>query len=81
VIAGLKTEIAKMKVGPGTAPGMDMGPLVTKPHFEKVKGYVDQGVKEGATLVVDGRGLTGRRAMKTATSSAPACSTTSSPAW
>ena len=57
VIAGLKAEIAKMKVGPGTAPGMDMGPLVTKPHFEKVKGYVDQGVKEGATLVVDGRGL------------------------
>jgi len=58
VIAGLKTEISKMKVGPGAAPGMDMGPLVTKPHFEKVKGYVDQGVKEGATLVVDGRGLT-----------------------
>ena len=57
VIEGLKAEIAKMKVGPGTAPGMDMGPLVTKPHFEKVKGYVDQGVKEGATLVVDGRGL------------------------
>ena len=48
---------AKMKVGPGTAPGMDMGPLVTKAHFEKVKGYVDQGVAEGATLVVDGRGL------------------------
>jgi malonate-semialdehyde dehydrogenase (acetylating)/methylmalonate-semialdehyde dehydrogenase len=47
-----------MKVGPGTAPGMDMGPLVTKPHFEKVKAYVDQGVAEGATLVVDGRGLT-----------------------
>ncbi|MBL8372914.1 MAG: CoA-acylating methylmalonate-semialdehyde dehydrogenase [Burkholderiaceae bacterium] len=58
VIAGLKAEIAKMKVGPGTAPGMDMGPLVTKPHFEKVKAYVDQGVAEGATLVVDGRGLT-----------------------
>jgi malonate-semialdehyde dehydrogenase (acetylating)/methylmalonate-semialdehyde dehydrogenase len=57
VIAGLKVEIAKMKVGPGTAPGMDMGPLITKPHFEKVKGYVDQGVKEGATLVVDGRNL------------------------
>jgi len=57
VIAGLKVEIAKMKVGPGTAPGMDMGPLITKPHFEKVKGYVDQGVKEGATLVVDGRQL------------------------
>jgi malonate-semialdehyde dehydrogenase (acetylating)/methylmalonate-semialdehyde dehydrogenase len=57
MVAGLKVEIAKMKVGPGTAPGMDMGPLITKQHFEKVKGYVDQGVKEGATLVVDGRQL------------------------
>jgi malonate-semialdehyde dehydrogenase (acetylating)/methylmalonate-semialdehyde dehydrogenase len=57
VIEALKVEIAKMKVGPGTDATCDMGPLVTKPHFEKVKGYVDQGVKEGATLVVDGRGL------------------------
>ena len=58
VIAGLKTEIAKMKVGPGTDNSNDMGPLVTKPHFEKVKAYVDSGVAEGATLVVDGRGVT-----------------------
>jgi len=58
VVAALKVEIAKMKVGPGTDATSDMGPLVTKPHFEKVKGYVDQGVKEGAQLVVDGRGLT-----------------------
>jgi len=57
VVEALKVEIAKMKVGPGTDAACDMGPLVTKPHFEKVKGYVDQGVKEGATLVVDGRGL------------------------
>ena len=57
IIAGLKTEITKMQVGPGTAPGMDMGPLVTKAHFEKVRGYVEQGVREGATLVVDGRNL------------------------
>ena len=49
--------IAKMKVGPGTDAACDMGPLVTKAHFEKVKGYVDQGVAEGATLVVDGRGV------------------------
>ena len=34
-----------------------MGPLVTKQHFEKVQGYVEQGVKEGAKLVVDGRGV------------------------
>ena len=57
VVAALKVEIAKMKVGPGTDAACDMGPLVTQPHFEKVKAYVDQGVKEGAQLVVDGRGL------------------------
>ncbi len=57
VVAGLKVEIAKMKVGPGTNPTCDMGPLVSKAHFEKVKGYVDQGVLEGATLVVDGRNV------------------------
>ena len=58
VIEGLRREIDKMKVGPGTAPGMDMGPLVTRAHFEKVRAYVDQGVADGATLLVDGRGLT-----------------------
>jgi malonate-semialdehyde dehydrogenase (acetylating)/methylmalonate-semialdehyde dehydrogenase len=57
VVAGLKVEIAKMKVGPGTDASNDMGPLVTQAHFEKVKGYVDQGVLEGATLVVDGRNV------------------------
>jgi len=57
VIAGLKTEMAKMTVGSGFDAKSDMGPLVTKPHFEKVKGYVDQGVAEGATLLVDGRGV------------------------
>ena len=35
----------------------EMGPLVTKEHLDKVKGYVDLGVKEGAKLVVDGRNL------------------------
>ncbi|MBE7416410.1 MAG: CoA-acylating methylmalonate-semialdehyde dehydrogenase [Ideonella sp.] len=57
VVAALKAEIAKMTVGPGTASGADMGPLVTRAHFDKVRGYVDQGVAEGAKLVVDGRGL------------------------
>ncbi len=57
VIEGLRREIDKMKVGPGTQPGMDMGPLVTRAHFEKVRAYVDQGVAEGATLLVDGRAL------------------------
>ncbi|SCX40015.1 CoA-acylating methylmalonate-semialdehyde dehydrogenase [Variovorax sp. EL159] len=57
VVAGLSAEIAKMKVGPGNDNGNDMGPLVTKPHFEKVKAFVDAGVAAGAKLVVDGRGV------------------------
>ena len=57
MIAGLKIEIAKMKVGPGTDASNDMGPLVTKPHCEKVRGYVAKGVEEGATLLVDGRNV------------------------
>ncbi len=46
-----------IKVLPGDAAGAEMGPLVTGAHLEKVRGYVDLGVAEGATLVVDGRGL------------------------
>ncbi len=57
IVAGLKAEIAKMKVGPGTDCSNDMGPLVTREHYEKVKGYVDIGVAEGASLLVDGRAL------------------------
>lgn len=55
VVEALKVEIAQMKVGPGTDDRNDMGPLVTRQHYERVKAYVDSGVAEGATLVVDGR--------------------------
>jgi malonate-semialdehyde dehydrogenase (acetylating)/methylmalonate-semialdehyde dehydrogenase len=53
----LAPRVRALKVGPGTDPEAEMGPLVTRQHLEKVRGYVDQGVKEGAKLVVDGRGL------------------------
>jgi malonate-semialdehyde dehydrogenase (acetylating)/methylmalonate-semialdehyde dehydrogenase len=46
-----------MKVGAGCNNNNDMGPLITRPHCDKVRGYVDLGVEEGAELVVDGRGL------------------------
>jgi len=55
VVASLKAEIAKIKVGPGIDAGIDMGPLITREHCDKVRGYVEQGIREGATLVVDGR--------------------------
>ena len=57
VVGKLKAEIADLKVGPGTDTTNNMGPLVTQPHFEKVRGYVDLGVEEGADLVCDGRNL------------------------
>ena len=53
----LTPRVRGLKVGPGTDPDAEMGPLVTKQHLEKVRSYVDLGVKEGAKLVVDGRGL------------------------
>ena len=46
-----------LKVGPGTAEGVEMGPLVTREHRERVLKYVELGVAEGAELVVDGRQL------------------------
>jgi malonate-semialdehyde dehydrogenase (acetylating)/methylmalonate-semialdehyde dehydrogenase len=57
LIERLSPRVRKLKVGPGTDPEAEMGPLVTKAHFDKVRSYVDLGVKEGAKLVVDGRGL------------------------
>jgi len=51
----LVPRVESLKVGPSTDPSADFGPLVTKAHLDKVKDYVDVGVKEGANLVVDGR--------------------------
>ncbi len=48
-------KAAKVKVGPGDGEGVDMGPLVTGAHRDKVAGYIDTGVAEGAKLVLDGR--------------------------
>src|SRR5215813_5158952 len=58
LVAKLAEKARQLKIGPGTAEGMDMGPLVTSAHRDKVKGYIDAGADAGATLVVDGRGLT-----------------------
>jgi malonate-semialdehyde dehydrogenase (acetylating)/methylmalonate-semialdehyde dehydrogenase len=55
LIERLAPRVRQLKIGPGTEPGVEMGPLVTREHLEKVRSYVDLGVKEGAELVVDGR--------------------------
>ncbi|QIG99316.1 CoA-acylating methylmalonate-semialdehyde dehydrogenase [Bradyrhizobium sp. 6(2017)] len=57
LISALEPKIRSLKIGPGTDPEAEMGPLVTKQHLDKVRGYIDAGVAEGAKLLVDGRGF------------------------
>ena len=51
----LQDKAGKIKVGLGDRDGVEMGPLVTGAHRDKVAGYIDTGVAEGAKLVLDGR--------------------------
>jgi len=57
LIQKLTPRVRALKIGPGTDAESEMGPLVTAAHRDKVKGYIETGVKEGAELVVDGRAL------------------------
>src|SRR5262245_48666489 len=51
----LVAEAKKLKVGGGEEAGVTMGPVITRQHREKVLGYIEQGLKEGARLILDGR--------------------------
>src|SRR5690606_23015573 len=57
LIETLAPRVAGLKIGPATDPDAEMGPLVTREHMQKVLSYIDQGIEEGAELVVDGRGF------------------------
>jgi malonate-semialdehyde dehydrogenase (acetylating) / methylmalonate-semialdehyde dehydrogenase len=57
LIEGLTGRLKELKVGPGLSADSEMGPLISREHLQKVRGYVDLGVQEGAELVVDGREL------------------------
>ena len=57
LVENLTKKVEALKVGSGMDKKSEMGPLVSKEHLEKVKGYVDIGIKEGAKLIVDGRNL------------------------
>ena len=56
LIDRLIPQVKTLKIGNGMEPGLDMGPLVTRAHRDKVSAYVDSGVEQGAQLIVDGRG-------------------------
>ena len=53
----LVPRVESLKIGPSTDAQADYGPLITRAHLDKVRSYVDLGVKEGAQLLVDGRGF------------------------
>jgi malonate-semialdehyde dehydrogenase (acetylating)/methylmalonate-semialdehyde dehydrogenase len=55
LVAAIKGRLPKVKVGPGSDPSAEMGPLVTREHRDKVAGYLDKGREEGAEVVTDGR--------------------------
>jgi malonate-semialdehyde dehydrogenase (acetylating)/methylmalonate-semialdehyde dehydrogenase len=58
LVAKIAERMAGLRTGDGAADDEpDMGPLVTSAHRDKVAGYLDAGVEEGATLVVDGRSV------------------------
>ncbi len=55
LVEAIKTRLPRVKVGPGTDPEAEMGPLVTREHRDKVASYLESGKAQGADLVVDGR--------------------------
>jgi malonate-semialdehyde dehydrogenase (acetylating) / methylmalonate-semialdehyde dehydrogenase len=55
LVAKIKERVTKLTVGPGADRQSEMGPLVTQVHRDKVAGYLDTGVAQGATLEIDGR--------------------------
>ncbi|WP_283743303.1 CoA-acylating methylmalonate-semialdehyde dehydrogenase [Sideroxydans sp. CL21] len=57
LVAKLKERAEKLVVGPGNRKGVDMGPVISAAHRDKIVGYIDSGVKQGAKLVTDGRGI------------------------
>jgi len=57
LVESVHERATKIRVGPGTAPGVDMGPLVTGEHRDRVAGLVGKGQDDGAELVLDGRGV------------------------
>jgi malonate-semialdehyde dehydrogenase (acetylating)/methylmalonate-semialdehyde dehydrogenase len=55
LVEAIKARLPKVKIGPGTDPTAEMGPLVTKQHRDKVASYLESAAEQGATIVADGR--------------------------
>jgi malonate-semialdehyde dehydrogenase (acetylating) / methylmalonate-semialdehyde dehydrogenase len=57
LVPAIESRLADLRIGPGTDPASDMGPLITREHRDKVASYLDSAAAEGATVVADGRSL------------------------
>ncbi len=57
LVDAIAARLSKVKVGAGTDPGAEMGPLVTREHRDRVAAYLDAATAEGAAVIADGRGL------------------------
>ncbi|QMV00033.1 CoA-acylating methylmalonate-semialdehyde dehydrogenase [Devosia sp. D6-9] len=57
LVAKLKPRVEALEIGPATDKDAQMGPIVSKMQRDKIVGYIDSGVEQGADLVVDGRGF------------------------
>src|SRR6185503_10520526 len=55
LVDAIKERLPKLRIGPGTEPDSEMGPLVSREHRDKVASYIDKGRDAGATVVIDGR--------------------------
>jgi len=55
LVEAIQARLAKVAVGPGSDPGAEMGPLVTRQHRDKVASYIDSAANQGATVLADGR--------------------------
>jgi malonate-semialdehyde dehydrogenase (acetylating)/methylmalonate-semialdehyde dehydrogenase len=56
-VAALASRVKELKIGPGTDIENDMGPLISADALERINAYIEQGLDQGAELIVDGRGL------------------------
>ena len=61
LIEAIRERMARIKVGPGSEAGSEMGPLITREHRDRVAAHLDAAVREGATVAVDGRARSGHR--------------------
>src|SRR4051794_34204690 len=55
LVDAVAARLPKLRIGDGAHPDTDMGPLITSEHRDKVRGYIDAGAEQGASVVVDGR--------------------------